>query len=195
MILGGLGVRAQSVGGVTLYRLPAQMRAQWPSEDPVLLQSRAAAMRFDTLLAAAYRYVAGGRSLSGLSPLAVQQAGLLPPNWVGGPLLRSSQTPGLMLDGLVLAPWHSHRVAVGVQGSYVALKPIIDRYRSNAAAIYFPYPRKLSAMPPQGDDPALMIVVFEIDQLALAAHAVSPLERPHVTAPTKAPATPRALRP
>ena len=49
---------------------------------------------------------------------------------VGGPLLRSSPTPGLMLDGLMLAPSQSHRVALGVQGSYAALKPIIDKYRA-----------------------------------------------------------------
>ena len=33
VILGGLDVAAQNVGGVTLYQLPAQVRAQWPSED------------------------------------------------------------------------------------------------------------------------------------------------------------------
>jgi hypothetical protein len=195
VILGGLDVPAQNVGGVTLYQLPAQVRARWPAEDPVALQSRAAAVRFDTLLAAAYGYVAGGRTLRDLSPLAAQQAGLLPPNWVGGPLLRSSQTPGLLLDGLMLAPWQSHRVALGVQGSYAALKPIIDKYRSYAAAIYFPYPRKLSATPPQGDDPALMILVFDLDQLARAAHAALPVELPHATAPANAPATPVPSRP
>ncbi len=172
-ILGGLDAPAQNVGGVTLYQLPAQVRAQWPSEDPVALQARAAAVRFDTLLAAAYGYVASGRSFPDLSPLSAQQAGLLPPNWVGGPLLRSAQTPGVMLDGLMLAPWQSHRVAVGVRGSYAALKPIIDKYRSFAAALYFPYPHKLTATPPQGDEPALMTMVFEVDQLARAAHAAT----------------------
>lgn len=172
-ILGGLDAPAQNVGGVTLYQLPAQMRAQWASENPVALQARAAAVRFDTLLAAAYGYVASGRSFPDLSPLSAQQAGLLPPNWVGGPLLRSAQTPGVMLDGLMLAPWQSHRVAVGVRGSYAALKPIIDKYRGFAAALYFPYPHKLTATPPQGDEPALMTMVFEVDQLARAAHAAT----------------------
>ncbi len=173
VILGGLGVAAQNVGGVTLYQLPPALRARWPSEQPVALQARAAAVRFDTLLAAAYGYVAGGHRFPGLSPLTAQRAGLLPPNWVGGPLLRSSQTPGLLLDGLMLAPWRSHRVALGVQGSYAALKPIIEGNRAYAATIYFPYPHKLSATPPRGDDPALMIMVFEMDQLARAAHAAA----------------------
>lgn len=183
VILGGLGVPAQNVGGVTLYQLPAQLRAQWPSENPVVLQARAAAVRFDTLVAAAYGYVAGGHSLPHLSPLAAQQAGLLPPNWIGGPLLRSAQKPGRMLDGLMLAPSQSHRVMLGVQGSYAALKPIVDKYRPYAAAIYFPYPHKLSAPPPQSDDPALMTMVFEVDQLARAAHAASPPAPPSVAPP------------
>lgn len=173
-LLGALDLSAQNVGGVTLYQVPAQVRARWPSDDPVALQARAAAIRFETLLAAAHEYVAGGRGLSGLSPLTAQQAGLLPANWVGGPLLRSSPTPGLMLDGLMLAPWQSHGVELGVRGSYAALKPLIDKYRSYAAAIYFPYPRKLSATPPpQGGDPALMTMVFDVDQLARATRAAS----------------------
>jgi len=195
MILGGLDVPAQNVGGVTLYQLPAPVRAQWPSENPVALQARAATVRFDTLLAAAYGYVAGGRSFPDLSPLAAQQASLLPPDWVGGPLLRSAQTPGPMLDGLMLAPWQSHRVALGVQGSYTALKPIIDKYRSYAAAIYFPYPRKLSATPPQGDNPALMAMVFEVDQLARAAHAAPPLALSPAAPPANLSATPMPSKP
>jgi hypothetical protein len=196
VILDGLDVPAQNVGGVTLYQLPAPVRAQWPSEDPVALQARAAAVRFDTLLAAAYGYVASGRRLPDLSPLAAQQAGLLPPNWVGGPLLRSAQTPGLMLDGLMLAPWPSHRIALGVQGSYAALEPIIDKYRSYAAAIYFPYPRKLSATPPLGDSPALMAMAFDIDQLARAAHATAAPELPGAApTPTNPSAAPTPSRP
>lgn len=193
VILGGLGVGAQTVGGVTLYQLPPQVRARWPSEEPVALQARAAAVRFDTLLGAAYSYVAGGRELRALSPLAVQRAGLLPPTWVGGPLLRSSQTPGLLLDGLMLGPWRSHRVALGVQGSYAALEPIIERNRAYAAAIYFPYPLKLSATPPQSGDPGLMIMVFEVDQLARAAHAAA--LKPAVPTPSANPAAAAAPSP
>ena len=37
-----------------------------------------------------------------------------------------AKKPGLMLDGVMLAPARSHRVALGVQGSYAALKPIIE---------------------------------------------------------------------
>ena len=190
MILGGLDVPAQNVGGVTLYQLPAELRARWPSEDPVALQARAAAVRFDALLAASYGYIAGGRRFADLSPLAAQRAGLLPLNWVGGPLLRSSQTPGLMLDGLMLAPWPSHRVALGVRGSYAALKPIIDKYRSYAAAVYFPYPRKLSATPPPAGGSPLLVLAFDVDQLARAAHAALPLELPHAMGPAIEPATP-----
>jgi hypothetical protein len=195
-ILDGLDVPAQNIGGVTLYRLPAQVRAQWPSEDPVTLQASAAAVRFDTLLAAAYGYVASGRRLRDLSPFAARESGLLPHNWVGGPLLRSAQTPGLMLDGLMLAPWPSHRVALGVAGSYAALQPIIGKYRAYAAAIYFPFPRELSAHPPAGDSPALMAMVFDIDQLARAAHAARTPAVAGAASPATNPlATPKSSKP
>lgn len=193
-ILGGLGVAAQSVGGVTFYHLPAEVRAQWPAEQPVAVQARAAAVRFDTLITAAYGYVASGRRLLDLSPLAVQRAGLLPPDWIGGPLMRSAQKPGLLLDGVMLAPARSHRVALGVQGSYAALKPIIEKYRPYAAAIYFPYPRELSASPPQGDAPALMTMIFDVDQLARAAHA-APLRAPGAAPPPNPSAAPSPSRP
>ncbi len=169
-LLDGLDVPAASVGGVTLYQFSAAMRSAWPDQDPVALQARSAAIRFDALVIAAYRYVASGRPLRELSPLVAQQADLLPMNWVGGPLVRSSQTPGLLLDGLMLGPAGRYRVAVGVQGSYAALKPLIDRYRPFATAINFPYPHPLTANQPQGDSPALMTIVFDVDQLARAAH-------------------------
>jgi hypothetical protein len=189
VILDGLGVTAQSAGGITLYQLPAEVRAQWPDETPVTLQARAAAVRFDTLLTAAYGYVKGGRKFADLSPLAAQEAGLLPSNWVGGPLVRSAQTPGSLLDGLMLAPWRSHRVALGVEGSYPALEPIIGKYRSYAAAAYFPYPRKLSVTTlTRGDDPGLMVLVFDVDQLARAANAAKPPESPRQSVPANAPA-------
>ncbi|HTQ26009.1 MAG TPA: hypothetical protein VMI09_15070 [Candidatus Binataceae bacterium] len=190
-LLGGLGVAPQNVGGMTLYQLPAELRAQWPSETPATLQARAAAPRFDTILAAAYAYVASGRRLSDLSPLTAQQAGLLPRDWIGGPLLRSAQRPGLMFDGVMLAPAKAYRVALGVQGSYAAVRPIIDKYRAYAAAIYFPYPRKLSATPPVGDNPALMAIVFDADQLARAAHT-APLELQGAAPAANPSATPAA---
>lgn len=171
MLLAGLGVAPLNVGGITLYRLPADLRARWPDPDPIAQQARAAAIRWRTLLAAAYRYVAEGNRLPSLSPLVAQHAGLLPPKWVGGPLVRSSSPPGIFLDGLLLAPWHGGRVAIGVEGSYPALKQLIEEYKSYAAIVYFSYPRKLSEPAPLGDDPALMVMVFEIDGLARAAHA------------------------
>jgi hypothetical protein len=169
VLLGGLGVPGQKVGGVTLYQLPAQVREQWPSVDPVALQASAAAARFDALVSAAYAYIAGGRRFMELSPVSLQNADLLPRNWVGGPLLRSAQHPGKFLSGLMAAPAGSHRVEVGVRASYPALAPIIEKYRHYAAGIYFPYPRVLSSAHPPIQDPALMVMVFDFDQLARAA--------------------------
>ncbi|MGH7913723.1 MAG: hypothetical protein ACREPW_03600, partial [Candidatus Binataceae bacterium] len=59
---------------------------------------------------------------------------------------------------------------------------------------YFPYPRKLSATPPQGDDPKLMTMVFEVDQLARAAHA-APLSVQRAVPAAGPSATPVPSRP
>lgn len=178
-LLDGLEVAPLSVGGITLYRLPPELRARWLGADPLALQERAAAVRFDALLAAAHRYVAAGNRLAALNPLAAVRAGLLPPDWVGGPLTRSAQTRGIFLDGLLLGSWPSGRIAVGVEGSYPALKPLITKYGADAAAIYFPYPRRLNA-PPRGgaadnpylaEKPHLMVMAFDANGLARAAAA------------------------
>jgi hypothetical protein len=108
--------------------------------------------------------------------------------------MRSAQKPGLMLDGVMLAPARSHRVALGVHGSYAALKPIIEKYRPYAAAIYFPYPRELSATPRQGNVPALMTMIFDVDQLARAAHAAQ-LQAPGAAPPPNLSAAPTPSRP
>ena len=62
-------------------------------------------------------------------------------------------------------------MAVGVTGSYEALKPTIERYRGFAREIYFPYPSKLSE-PPRGNTfMRLLVMDFSRDGLAKAAQA------------------------
>jgi hypothetical protein len=186
-LLGALGVAPRKVGGVTLYELPPELRARWPSDNPVALQQRLAAIQFPTLLSAAHRYVAGGGSLSALNPLIALQAGLLPPNWVGGPLVRSAYEPRIFMDGLLLGRWDSTHVVVGVEGSYPALKPLIEKYGPDASAVYFPFLQRFSAPPsnPADPNPDLMMMVFSPDGLAraTAASASSANAVPHGAAP------------
>ncbi len=96
--------------------------------------------RFDTLVAAARKYLADGRDPASLTPLAVQKLGLLPPNWVSDPDVATN-------NGLWLGPRDGGLIGVGVVGSYEALAPRIAKYRDGAVQIYFPYPRALAGNP------------------------------------------------
>jgi hypothetical protein len=65
-------------------------------------------------------------------------------------------------------------VAIGVEGSFEALQPLIARYGPDSTGIYFPFPRKLAApssSEPPGDIgvPALMVMEFTPERLAKAA--------------------------
>jgi hypothetical protein len=55
-----------------------------------------------------------------------------------------------------------------LEGSYAAIKPLIDKYRGAASQIYFPYPEPLSATS-QKDGSALLVIVFDRAQLSHAA--------------------------
>ncbi len=76
--------------------------------------------RFDTLVAAARKYLADGRDPASLTPLAVQKLGLLPPNWVSDPDVATN-------NGLWLGPRDGGLIGVGVVGSYEALAPLMER--------------------------------------------------------------------
>ena len=85
--------------------------------------------------------LAQGRDPAKLTPQAVQVLGLVPLDWFGGkPFPEFSGNPVFNTDSM-LAASRGNTVEVGIQGSYVALKPLIDRYGAQALpAIYFPYP-------------------------------------------------------
>lgn len=175
-LLDGLGVKPLQVGGITLYNLPSTTRAKWPDIDPVRLQQRMAAAQFPVLLRAADRYMTSKRNPARLTPLTAQQAGLLPPDWVGGPAVTAVYNPGIFLDNLLLGPWGQGFVAVGIEASYPAVKPLIENYGPDASIVYFPFPQRFSAPPPKSAErnPALMMMVFSRDGLAHAAERAAP---------------------
>jgi hypothetical protein len=64
-------------------------------------------------------------------------------------------------------------VAIGVEGTYEAVQPLIAQYGPDSAAIYFPFPQKLALPPAQPSNgvgaPALMVMEFTPAGLARAA--------------------------
>jgi len=76
-----------------------------------------------------------------------------------------------------LGRWHPGLVAIGVEGSYEALQPLIAQYGPDSTGIYFPFPQKLAVPPPtkrtEDSAPALMVMEFTPAGLARAAARVA----------------------
>jgi hypothetical protein len=163
-LLSTLATDIQHAGGVYIYRVPAEKLAGYQTLTATEMETRLDTARFAALLIAAQQYVANGGEVSKLMPFALQSSGLLPSGWVSDRDLRTR-------NGLYVGPAANDEIAVGITGSYEALKPTIERYRGFAKEIYFPYPANLSE-PPRGKTfMRLLAMDFSRDGLAKAAEA------------------------
>lgn len=172
-------VATTDVGGVTLYRATPATLAPYASVTALQMEQQADSLLFDTLVLATDRWLTSGNSLADLTPLRAQDKGLLPASWITGPTQGGwaivedpvADTSGRYRLNVWMGPMHERQPSVGVSGSYAALEPIIARYQSSAAHIYFPYPRELSDHPP-ADLRGLMVITFDRAQLEAAARQV-----------------------
>ncbi len=176
-LLSTLGVQPLDVGGVTLYRIPSERLAPYLQVSALEMQQRYARARFEVLLGAADKYLAGGgkpETLNEQKPQVVSTA----PRWFGGPAFPTLNPNKMFQVQWALGQWHPGRVAIGVEGSYEALQPLIEQYGPDSTGIYFPFPRKLavpSSSEPSGDVgvPALLVMEFTPEGLAKAAARVA----------------------
>jgi hypothetical protein len=101
-------------------------------------------------------------------PERTQQIGLLTQGWFGGTLLGSGDSnPSFHFD-IVLGPGQPGGIAVGIEGWYDALEPIVWTYSADASQTYFLYPKTLSpTAPPRG--PAMLVMTFDRAGLEHAA--------------------------
>jgi hypothetical protein len=165
-MLAPLGRQPIRIGGVAIYRVASSIAVQ-QSTSALEMERRSNLGRFSVLLLAARRYLAQNEDLAKLSPMLVQQLGWLPPHWVTDPDVRTN-------NGLYLGPWGDNQVAVGVVGTYAGLQPLISRYRSAAAQIFFPFPTRL-VEPPRGDTfMRLLVMGFTREGLDQAAQERTP---------------------
>jgi len=163
-LLSSLAATLQHVGGVYIYRVPAGELASYRTLNPIEMETRLDIARFDALIIAAQQYLANGGELSKVTPFELQSLGLLPSGWVSDHDIRTR-------NGLYVGPAGDNVVAVGITGSYDALKPTIERYRGFAREIYFPFPEELSE-PPRGNTfMRLLVLNFNREDLAKAAEA------------------------
>jgi hypothetical protein len=176
-LLSTLGVQPLEVGGVTLYRIPPERLAPYLQVTALEMQQRYARSRFEVLLGAAEKYLAGGGDPATLDAHK-QQALSTAPRWFGGTGFPTLNPNRMFQVQWALGQWHPGRVAIGVEGSYQALQPLIAQYGPDSASVYFPFPRKLAALSPSkpsGDTgvAALMVMEFTREGLAKAAARVA----------------------
>jgi hypothetical protein len=167
-LMSTLGIAPLEIGGIQLYRIPPQMLSPYRRTTALEMQQRVAQKRFATLLMAAQHYLAQSRDPAKLTPQEVQRLGYAPLNWFGGqPFPTYSGNPEFDTDSL-LAVTRDNLVRIGLAGSHAALAPIVDRYRSQAAAVYFPYRGGPTAtLEPSSD----VMLVMEFDRARLTRAA------------------------
>lgn len=158
---------------MSLYKIPPLQLAAYKGQTPLDLERRADSTRFDTLVVAANKYLERTGALAGLTPPVAYRLGLLPAGWLVGPPVPPyyfSQGSELRHDkGLWIGPWINGEASVGLEGSYDAIRPLIDKYRGSASQIFFPYPDQFSGTSDKAAGSALLVMVFDRVQLSRAA--------------------------
>ncbi len=177
-LMSTLGIAPFEIGGIQLYRISPEMLAPYRQATALEMQQRVAQKRFATLLAATQNYLAHNRDPAQLTPQAIQRLGYAPLDWFGGkPFPAYSGSPSFETDSL-LAATKDGLVRIGLAGSYAALAPIVDRYRSEAVAVYFPYPAR-SAAPVAPNRDAMLVMEFDRAHLARAAALAESIPERH----------------
>jgi hypothetical protein len=149
-------------GGVTIYRASPVALAPYRQLTALDMETRADRERFETLVVAASRYLAGGHELAALNPRVAGRLGLIPPGWVRYDTVRA-------FNALWIGPWKDAGVSIGITGSYEALKPLLEKYRGDTSRIYFPFPTELRARSHLPEGTYMIMIMFDRAGLARAA--------------------------
>ena len=105
------------------------------------MQRRATRARFDALLLGAQRYISQDRNPADLTPQVVQALDLVPLEWFGGEPFPSHDHVGNPIFHLesILRATKNNSIEIGLEGSFAALKPIIDRYAAQAWLLWLDF--------------------------------------------------------
>jgi hypothetical protein len=176
-VLESLAVAAQPSGGVLLYKIPPAELAPYAKLSATDVEARAIALRFDTILAAAAHYVAGGNDLQNLSGLELQHLNLLPPGWqaADGPYSLRDWSIGGLQD---------KRIAIVLLGSPDGVKPLVDRYFGKVDELDYPAPSRWNPHSRLSNDRmGKMLMIFDRAGLKAAAAQLKSSPPPEMTNP------------
>jgi len=175
--LASLGVAALNEKGVWIYKIPRDSFAAYAKLPAAQLEARANALRFDTILEGAGKYLADGHDLAKLSPLELKRLDLIPRDWL------VDATSHAYIDWQI-GPAPGGQVAIVIVGSYEGVRPLIERYRATASEIYYPGATRWTpdSRPPM-DVIKPLLVAFDSTHLAAAAQSIRDSPPPEMTTP------------
>ncbi len=175
--LDSLGVAALNEKGVWIYKIRRDSFAAYAKLPPAQVEARADALRFDTILEGAGKYLAAGHDLSKLSALELKRLDLIPRDWL------VDDAPHAYFDWQI-APVPGGQVAIVIVGSYEGVRPLIERYRATASEIDYPAPARWTPdSRPRLDVIKPLLVTFDAAHLAAAAQALRDSPPPERTTP------------
>ena len=149
-----------------LYKIPRDSWAAYAALPPAQVEARANALRFDAILEAAEKYLAGKHDLSKLSPLELKRLDLLPHDWL------IDAAPHAYKDWEITAA-PGGQISIIIAGSYEGVRPLIERYRASASEIDYPAPTRWTpeSRPPL-DIVKPLLVTLDANHLAAAAQSL-----------------------
>jgi hypothetical protein len=172
--LAQLGVAPIKERGVSIYKIPHGALAAYTKLSGAQVEARANALRFDTIIEAAAKYLAGGNDPAKLSAPALKRLNLLPSDWLLGARLHS-------FTDWQIGPAPGGRIGIITVGSYEGVRGLIDRYGATASEIQYPAPKRWTRdSNPRTDVVKPLLVTFDNAGLQAAAKSLQtspPLER------------------
>ncbi len=175
--LASLGIAPIKERGVWIYKIPPGAFAAYGRLSGAQIESRANALRFDTILEAAGKYLADGHDLSKLSALELKRLDLLPRDWL------VDATPRAYFDWQI-GPAPGGRVGIIIVGSYEGVRPLLDRYSATASEIQYPAPTRWTRdSNPRSDVIKPLLVIFDRAGVQSAAGELRASPPPERTTP------------
>ena len=175
--LASLGVAPLNEKGVWIYKIPRDSFAAYAKLPAAQVEARANALRFDTILEAAGKYLAEGHDLSKLSALELKRLDLIARDWL------FDATPHAYTDWQI-ASAPGGQVAIVIVGTYEGVRPLIERYRATASEIDYPAPTRWTPdSRPRLDVIKPLLVTFDSAHLAAAARSLRDSPPPERTTP------------
>ncbi len=174
--LASLGVAAEPSGGVLIYKIPPEKFAAYAKLTGAEVETRALALRFDTVLAATADYIAGGNDPLKLSAPELKRLNLLPADWqiASAPNSVSSWSICVLAD---------ERIGIALWGSPQGVKPLLDRYLDKAELLYPAPSRWNPRSSPSEDQSGPLMVIFDRTKLEAAARQLKSSPPPEMTTP------------